>query len=87
MLAFRDAVLRYGQRILRFHNARHCSGAMDDVPQEACTKFSSLTLDDGSSGGVAGMYQFALTLAFKRAITTAQNAAMAARTRLPGRGN
>ena len=27
MLAFRDAGLRYGQRILRFHNSRHYSGA------------------------------------------------------------
>ena len=80
MLAFQNAVLRYGQRILRFHNSRHYSGAQDTVPLEACTQFKSLLSIDGSNGG--STHRFALTPAFKQAIAAAQSAVTMRRTNM-----
>ena len=86
MLAFQNAVLRYGQRILRFHNSRHYSGAQDTVPLEVCTQFKSLLSIDGSNGG--STHQFALTPAFKQAIAAAQSAVTMRRTNTQaGRGH
>ena len=80
MLAFQNAVLRYGQRILRFHNSRHYSGAQDTVPLEACTQFKSLLSIDGSNGG--STHRFALTPAFKQAIAAEQSAVTMRRTNM-----
>ena len=74
---FREAVMRYGKNINKFHANRKYTHLQSKVPEEDRTAFETLVSIEKHS------YNYSLTPAFQRAIRDAETAVENHRTRQP----